>query len=81
MPPADAEELGAEVVVAVQVLLLQPRSLGGDPVGPTQDRQLFAERSRGPGEPSRRVVRALVAHKPDLQVQRGNGGDEICIPG
>jgi hypothetical protein len=43
---ADTQKPGAELLVAPQVLGLEARTLGGEPVGPTQDGELL---TKGPG--------------------------------
>ena len=53
---ADAQEPGAELLVALQVFGLEARALGGEAVGPTQDGELLPEGPGGAGEPFGRVV-------------------------
>lgn len=78
MLPASFKELLAERPVALDVLVVQAWPLGGEPVGPGENRQLLPERSGGPHEPLRRVVRSRMAHKTYLQVQDGEAGYEVC---
>ena len=60
---ARVEELGAELPVALDVLGLEARALGGEAVGPAQAGELLPEGSGGAGEPNWRVVGAMVFHK------------------
>src|SRR5215211_6836429 len=78
---ADAEEPGAEFLVALQVFGLEAWALGGEAVGPTQDGELLPEWSGGAGESFGRVVRAGMAHKAYLQVQRGQGRHQVRLRG
>ncbi len=78
---AGAEELGAEFLVALEVLRLEARALRGEAVGPAQDRELLPEGSGGAGEPVGRVVGAGVVHEAYLQVKRGKGRRKVGVGG
>ncbi len=75
--PADPQKLDAELAVSLDVLGSQAWTLGGETVGPAEDRKLLPEGTRSSGEPLGRVIRARVTHEAYLEVQRREGGHEI----
>ena len=66
--PAVGQELDTEPAVALDVFRLEARTLGGEAVGPEEDRELLPEGSRDPGEPLGSVFRAGVAHEAYLEM-------------
>jgi len=74
---ARTEELDAEFVVAFEMLPFQARALGGEAVGPAQNREFLSEGTGGAGEPTGRVVGAVIGHEAYLQVERGEGRHEV----
>ncbi len=76
-----AEEFDTEFAVTLDVFELQTRTLGGETVGPAEDRELLAEGPYSPGEPLGRIVGPGVAHEAYLEVQRREGDREICEAG
>src|ERR671917_2067819 len=74
---ARAPEPGTELLVARDVLGLEARPLGGEAVGPAQDRELLPEGACGPRQPAGRVVRVLALHEAYLQVERGERRSEV----
>ena len=73
--------MGAELLVALQMLGCEARPLGRQAVGEAQHRELLAEGSSSPGEPLGRVVGLGIAHETYLQVKRCQGRRQVRLPG
>ncbi len=67
--------------MALDVLGLEARALGGEPVCPAEDRELLAERPGGPREPLGRIVRAVTLHEAYLEVERGERRRQVGLGG